>query len=295
MKNFRTLCSVLGTIALAACSSTVLPPQSAAAVTADDQTDRADDDSSASTSEPDVAVKASFETSVAAVTPGTSFLVAAHFNITDGYRLPWLNPGDMGKEMAIEFRAPEGFDVSSPMFPGPTRYDLPDGFVSYGYDSETAIFAEIRVPTTVVPNEVYRFELSAKWLACKGSCLNEGIDAYFELVGSQSVEEQGFTGALPRFFESIPEPIGELGGTSLEWRAPGTLAIRASGVTWKDFFPNKGAPPTLSQMSLSTDQSELVLHFSNPIPGAAVQGVLLAEVNGQQRYLAINETPPEAE
>ena len=290
MERLSTLGSLVGVVALTACSATPTPPQSPKA--APQVESESASSSKAPRTEPDVAVKASFETSTAAVSPGSKFLVAAHFRIAEGYRLSWVNPGDVGKRIAIEFRAPEGFEVSAPMFPGPTKFNLPDGYVSYGYDGETAVFAEISTPVDISPDEVFRFELSAKWLACKGTCLKEGVEAYFELVSSPSEVSQGFEAPLPRFLQRIPQPVSGLDEATLEWREPGTLAIRARGVTWKDFFPAELSQPRLSSMSFGANESELILRFDRGVPGSTIQGVLLAEISGQPRYLAVNETLP---
>ena len=236
--------------------------------------------------------RATFETSTGAIAPGVSFLVAAHFEIADGYRLSWINPGDMGEQIAIEFGVPEGFEVSTPMFPGPERFELPDGYVSYGYADETAVFAEVRVPPNVVPNEVYRFELSAQWLACRGTCVKEATNAFFEIVATADPVEQGFEGALQALLGHVPQPLSALDQASLEWRETGTLAITAAGVTWKDYFPASASQPAAEQVAFGRGGHEMLLRFAQAQPGAAVQGVLLAEVDGQQRYVALDEHLP---
>jgi hypothetical protein len=242
-----------------------------------------------------MAVKATFETSTSIVSPGRKFLLAAHFRLAEGYRLSWTNPGAKGKQMSIEFRGPDGFEISAPMFPGPKKYGVEDGHVSYGYDGETAVFAEVTGPATVTPDEVYRFELSAEWLACKSSCLRENVNAYFELVAGPAPEDEGFTEPLARLLESVPRPLASLGDTSLEWRSDKTLAIRASGVTWKDFFPGKLGQPELSEMRIHPEDGELELQFAQAPAGAPVQGVLLAMVDGKPRYLAFDEALPSTE
>jgi DsbC/DsbD-like thiol-disulfide interchange protein len=236
-----------------------------------------------------MAVTATFETSAAELGPESSFLVAMHFQIAEGYRLSWLNPGDMGKEMAIDFKVPEGFEVSAPMFPGPNKYSLPDGFVSYGYDGETAVFAEVRVPPDVVPNDVYRFEVSAEWLACKHTCLKEATSAYFELVATDQLFDQGFDGELPAIYDRVPKPISKLDTASLEWRDASRLAIIAEGIEWKDYFP---ARPDQPVPKVNQQSGEVILDFEQSALGSAVQGVLLAERDGQPLYFALDEPPP---
>src|SRR5688572_31971748 len=42
-------------------------------------------------------VRAEFQTSAQAVKPKGTFLLAVRFDIEDGYRISWQNPGDVGK------------------------------------------------------------------------------------------------------------------------------------------------------------------------------------------------------
>ncbi len=240
----------------------------------------------------EMAVKGTFESSASTVSAGHTFMLAAHFKISDGYRLSWTNPGAMGKQMSIKFHAPEGFEVGPTMFPGPEKFGTEEGQESYGYDGETAVFAEVRAPETLPPDEVFRFELSAEWLACRTTCLRENLNAYFELIPGPSQDGEGFEEPLAGLLESVPRPLASLGDTTLEWRADQTLAIRASGVTWKDFFPAKLGQPELSEMKIHAEDGELELRFAQAPSGAPVQGVLLAMVDGKPRYLSFDEALP---
>ena len=116
---------------------------------------------------PDVIVGASFETSAFALKPGSKFWLAAHFKIHDGYRISWKNPGEVGKPTLARFRVPEGFVVSEVLYPAPRRFVLNGELISYGYQSETALFAEVLVPEGLNEQTPYRFEMEAEWYACK--------------------------------------------------------------------------------------------------------------------------------
>ncbi len=296
MPHWQVLALPIATV-LAACGSSPAPPaktSSAAPTRTTEPQSRpvAVDPPGEGEKPPDAAVKATFETSAAEFSAGSTFVIAVHFRIADQYRLSWTNPGDMGKEIAVEFQAPDGFEVSTPMFPGPRRFTLPDNRVSYGYAAETAVFAEVRAPANVVEGEVYRFEVSAEWLACRGTCLKEAMTAYFELVAAQELYDQGFSGQLPAIYASVPRPIGKLDDVSFEWRTAGQLAVIGTGVEWKDYFPAHIDQPIPRGMSMNASAGELLLDFERDALQTAVQGVLLAEVDGQPLYVALDAPLP---
>ncbi|MEO8177885.1 MAG: protein-disulfide reductase DsbD domain-containing protein, partial [Deltaproteobacteria bacterium] len=118
-------------------------------------------------------VHAEFATSAQAVEAGGKFLLAVRFQIPDDYRISWTNPGDVGKSTQVTFEVPEGFVLGPLQFPAPKRFNLPGKLVSYGYERETAVFAEVTAPERLSESQVLRFDVKANWLACRKECLSE--------------------------------------------------------------------------------------------------------------------------
>src|SRR5690606_39762418 len=77
-------------------------------------------------------VRFSLETTATAVVPGDSFWLVARWRIAPGYRIFWINPGDIGRPTKVQFSVPEGFELSQTRYPPPSKFELPEDGVSYG-------------------------------------------------------------------------------------------------------------------------------------------------------------------
>jgi DsbC/DsbD-like thiol-disulfide interchange protein len=240
----------------------------------------------------DMAVRASLESSAGALSPNGRFLLAIRFDIPEGYRVSWINPGDMGREPVIEFNAPESFEVSPPMFPGPKRFELPNGAVSYGYDQSTAVFVEVRTPDQVDRGEFYRFDVNASWFSCKKQCMKESVEAYFELEASDDPIEQGLARPLQAAWETVPKPLESFEAARAEWRSESVLVVHADGMKWKDFFPGSAELPPLRRLSIDDTNNDLVLEFEGGTPGGLVEGVAVADIDGRLAYVSISKPWP---
>lgn len=169
------------------------------------------DDSATHSNEsvPESVVQVTFEPLVTGVHPGRPFLLAAHFRIASGYRISGKNPGQVGKETAVSFSAPDGFDVGQVAFPSPERYTVAGGYVGYGYRDETAIFVEVKPPKKLKAGAVHRFDLSASWVACKRECATEHTDAFVELATAHGdVAAKETETELAPFRARLPSPLG---------------------------------------------------------------------------------------
>ena len=292
MSRLPLLCCVSTVGCLVACASQpapiVTPPP------AKSNLHQPEDDEAANSGleSADVAVRAALESSAGAVSPNGRFLLAVRFDIPEGYRVSWINPGDMGREPIVEFSAPESFEVSPPMFPGPKRFELPNGTVSYGYDHDTAVFVEVRTPGQLSQGEFYRFDVNATWFSCKKQCTKESVEAYFELEASSEPVEQGLPQPLQAAWESVPKPLESFEAAKAEWRSEGVLVVHADGMKWKDFFPGSAQPPNLRKLSVDNTTNDLVLEFDGSATGGLVEGVALADVDGRLAYVSISAPWP---
>lgn len=218
--------------------------------------------------------------------------MAVRFEIPEGTRVSWINPGDMGREPVIEFSAPESFQVGPPMFPGPKKFTLPNGAVTYGYDRSTAVFVEVSTPEQLAAGEFYRFEVDATWFSCNKTCLKENVKAYFELEASEQPVEQALAEPLQAALETVPKPLESFEAAKVEWRSEGVLVVHADGMSWKDFFPGTPKNPALRKLTVDDDTKDMVLEFDDGAPGSVVQGVALADVDGRLAYVEIKAPWP---
>lgn len=238
---------------------------------------------------PESVVHAEFQTSAQAIKPRGKFLLAVRFQIAQGYRISWTNPGDVGKSTRVEFQVPPGFSVGPLQFPAPTRFELPGDLVSYGYEGETAVFAEVTTPERPAQNEAYRFDVKAEWLACKTECADEELSAWFELAFGARAPEPRLPDELVAHHASIPKAFADVPTANHEWKgslARPALTLTAPDVKWVDFFPSELEQPKLIGMKPSGDA--LSLKFEGTSPSRPLRGLAVGEVEGKVAFFDVN-------
>ena len=97
------------------------------------------------------------------VAPGGEVELAILMRTKPGWHGYWLNPGDAGLPMKIDWQLPQGASLA------PLRYPVPDrllvaGIVNYVYERDHAILTRLKVPANA--KGVLPVRASAQWLAC---------------------------------------------------------------------------------------------------------------------------------
>ncbi|QDP19114.1 protein-disulfide reductase DsbD family protein [Sphingomonas xanthus] len=135
--------------------------------------------------------------------PGAEVDLAIVMHTKPGWHGYWLNPGDAGLPMRIEWRLPDGASV------GPLRYPVPDrllvaGIVNYVYKRDHAILTRLKVPagaTGVLP-----LRASAQWLACTDEiCVPERGE--FALNLPIAPGEAGNRARFDEWRRALPRPL----------------------------------------------------------------------------------------
>lgn len=102
-----------------------------------------------------------------AVRPGTSIDVALRLDLEDGWHSYWINPGDSGIPVALEWTA--GGAMAGPLqYPYPERLDI-EGLASYAYEGSPLFLTRIAVPDDATGT--LDLEADATWLVCEAICL----------------------------------------------------------------------------------------------------------------------------
>ncbi|MCF2515597.1 thioredoxin family protein [Sphingomonas sp. G124] len=96
-------------------------------------------------------------------TPGGEVELAILMHTDPGWHGYWLNPGDAGLPMKIEWQLPKGARL------GPLRFPVPDkllvaGIVNYVYERDYALLTRFTVPANA--RGVVPIRAEAQWLAC---------------------------------------------------------------------------------------------------------------------------------
>ncbi len=134
--------------------------------------------------------------------PGTATDLAIFMRTTPGWHGYWLNPGDAGLPMEVEWRLPPGWRVDTLRYPVPHRL-LVSGIVNYVYEDDYAVLTRIVAPAGATGS--HRISAAMRWLACTDEiCVPEKGEVALEIATS------GPANPDPRFddwLRSLPRPL----------------------------------------------------------------------------------------
>src|SRR5436305_5310544 len=103
--------------------------------------------------------------------PGGEVELAIHMRTNPGWHGYWLNPGDAGLPMNVQWHLPAGFSAGPLRYPVPTRLTVA-GLMNYVFERDYAVLVRLKVPADArgrVP-----IPADARWLACPGQiCVPE--------------------------------------------------------------------------------------------------------------------------
>lgn len=137
-----------------------------------------------------------------AATPGTEVELAIIMHPQPGWHGYWLNPGDAGLPMKVDWKLPPGFAVAPLRYPVPTRLTV-GGIMNYVYESDYAVLARLKVPAAATGTVPIR--ASAQWLACTDKiCVPEQGDIALDLpTAGQTIPDTRFD----EWRRALPQPL----------------------------------------------------------------------------------------
>src|SRR4051812_4340561 len=132
--------------------------------------------------------------------PGGAVELAIHMRTNPGWHGYWLNPGDAGLPMDVEWQLPDGFSAGPLRYPVPTRLTIAD-LMNYVYERDYAVLVRLKVPPDA--KRTVPIRAAARWLACTDSiCVPEQGEISLDLpVGTGAPNRARFDEwrrALPR-------------------------------------------------------------------------------------------------
>jgi DsbC/DsbD-like thiol-disulfide interchange protein/cytochrome c biogenesis protein CcdA len=132
--------------------------------------------------------------------PGGEVELALHMRTNPGWHGYWLNPGDAGLPMTVEWQLPKGASVGPLRYPVPSRLMIA-GLMNYVYERDYAVLVRLKVPADARGSLPIR--AAARWLACTDKvCVPESGQLSLDLpVGSGVQSNPQFDAwrqALPR-------------------------------------------------------------------------------------------------
>jgi DsbC/DsbD-like thiol-disulfide interchange protein len=242
--------------------------------------------------DPEASVSVSFEPLVTGIRPGMRFMIAAHFKIAPGYRIGWKAKGDIGRSTVVTFRAPAGFDVGPVQYPAPVRLEDGPRGEWLGYEGETAMFAEVKAPSTVRPDDVVRLDMFVEYAACRDECRVAKSSAFVELEAARgdtrAREEEA---ELAKFRARLPKPGSHLDANWQIGSRDATLVVKMKGGTLTDFFSDGSAKP--APLDVNAEGGTLSIRYDEaPGPGTRpLRGVVAAHVDSKETFYDFEVKP----
>src|SRR5688572_5148374 len=135
--------------------------------------------------------------------PGGEVELAIVMHTRPGWHGYWLNPGDAGLPMTIDWQLPRGASL------GPLRYPVPErllvtGIVNYVYERDHAILTRLKVPPDA--RGMLPIRARAQWLACTDKvCVPERGEFSLDLpVGAGGATERA---RFDEWRRDLPRPL----------------------------------------------------------------------------------------
>jgi DsbC/DsbD-like thiol-disulfide interchange protein len=175
-------------------------------------------------------VHATLVADVAAITPGATFTLGVHFRIKPQWHIYWINPGDSGVATTVEWKLPTGWEVGEMNWPVPHRFES-SGIVSYGYEDELLLTAQVRVPQDAELGQSHLIQAHVQWLSCKVSCIPGEARPQTTVQIAQKTRAahtelfETWLKGMPAQAQSAASPVGSVsmngvGAVRLTWRQP---------------------------------------------------------------------------
>ena len=132
--------------------------------------------------------------------------LALHMRTNAGWHGYWLNPGDAGLPMEVQWQLPQGFSAGPLRYPVPSRLTVAD-LMNYVYERDYAVLVRLKVPQGARGTIPIRAE--AKWLACTDRiCVPEEGALSLDLpVGTGTPNRAQFD----QWRRALPRPLATLG------------------------------------------------------------------------------------
>ena len=160
--------------------------------------------------------------------PGGHVTLAVLMQPSPGWHGYWLNPGDAGQPLTVEWTLPRGAQAGPLRFPVPGTL-LVSGLMNHVYEHDYAVLADLAVPAGAVPGSTLAITGTATWLACTDKiCVPEAGDLAITVrVGTPTARDARFDG----WRAALPAPLGSaaqfaLAGNTLRIAVPLPAAVK---------------------------------------------------------------------
>jgi DsbC/DsbD-like thiol-disulfide interchange protein/cytochrome c biogenesis protein CcdA len=147
----------------------------------------------------------------AAPAPGTTSTLALSMTPAKGWHGYWINGGDAGFGLSVDWNLPEGVAIT------PFRYPVPEALTLFGlmnhvYEHPYALLADIKVDKSVAPGTDLTLSGVANWLACTDKiCVPEKAVISVKLVAGDGAIPAASRTRFDAWRARLPQPLDRAG------------------------------------------------------------------------------------
>ena len=146
-----------------------------------------------------------------AANPGETIQIAIAMKPEDGWHGYWLNPGDAGFGMGLDWQLPNGAMTGAPLYPTPEPL-LIGSLMNHVYEGPYAVLVPFTVPVDAAAGDTLPVRLRADWLACTDRiCVPEQAELTAVVtVAAKDANPSAATVSDPRFAtwrQALPAPV----------------------------------------------------------------------------------------
>ena len=142
-----------------------------------------------------------------AIKPGTTFTLGILYKMQPDWHIYYENPGESGFATTVQWNLPEGASVGETLYPAPITFESPGPVLSYGYEGETMLLAEVNLAKAPADGNV-TITAKSRWLMCSDRCIPNSKELTISLpVGDPAPANAA---QFDKYKKLVPKKAGEL-------------------------------------------------------------------------------------
>lgn len=142
---------------------------------------------------------------------GQVVTLAIVFKPEPGWHGYWINPGDAGQGLSLQWSLPSGVTAGVPRFPVPETLVIA-GIMNHVYEHDHAVLVDVAIPANMTPGTRIPVKLEADWLGCTDKvCVPQKGEMTLELVTGDGRIDSAKRTEFDRWRAALPRPLGSEG------------------------------------------------------------------------------------
>ena len=155
----------------------------------------------------EIHVHAGLEAETSRPRAGSTVTLAITMRPDAGWHGYWINPGDAGEGLTLDWQLPAGTKVGEPHFPMPETLMI-SGFMNYVYEQPHAILVDITLPQELTVGTKIPVTADANWLACTDRvCVPQQGRLSLELIVGDGRIESSRKAKFDLWRAALPVPL----------------------------------------------------------------------------------------